>query len=81
MEVGSSNMQTLISKAPRVVEFTHTYEKEKKQIFAPKSTKSVSTLDTIAKETKWEERLLKHQIESPLHKHDEQAPIDVDMEE
>ena len=55
MEVGSSNMQTQISKAPRVFEFTHTYEKGKRRVFAPPYIKSVTTLDTIAKNSEIEE--------------------------
>ena len=48
-------MQTKISKALRVVEFTHTYEKGKRQVFGPKSIKSVLTLDTIAEQSEIEE--------------------------
>ena len=79
MKVGSSNRKTHISKAPRVFEVTHTYEKGKIQFFAPISIKSVSTLDTIAKQREIEEWTLMHEIESPLHQHDEHAPLDVDM--
>ena len=50
MDVGFSSMQNQISKSPRVIEFSHTYEKGKKQVFSPKSIKSVSTLDTIAEQ-------------------------------
>ena len=49
MEVGSSSMPTHFSEAPRVFEFTYTYEKGKRRVFVPKYIKIFLTLDTIIK--------------------------------
>ena len=79
MEVGSSIMQTHISEAHRVFEFTHTYEKGNREVFAPKSIKGVITLDTIAKQSEIEEKPLMHQDETHLHQHSELAPLEVEV--
>ena len=81
MEVGSSSMPNQFLYAPRVVEFTHTYEKGKRQVFSPKSIKSVPILDTIVEQSEMEEKPLMHQDETHLHQHTEPTPLEVEVEE
>ena len=73
MEVGSYSMHTQILKAPRFVEFTHTYEKGNKYIFSPESIKIVSTLDTITDQREIERNYscirLNHHCTNIMNKH------------
>ena len=81
MEVGSSSMKTQISKDPRVFEFTHTYEKGEKHVFATKSITSVLTLGTILEQREMEEQPLMHHDEITLHQHSKPAPLEVELED
>ena len=74
-------MQNQISKAPRVIEFTHIYEKGKRWVFVPNSIKNVLTLDTIVEQSEIEGKPLMHQDETPLHQHSEPTPLEDEVEE
>lgn len=77
MEVGSSSMKTWVSKSPRVFEFTHTNEKGKRHVFAPKYIKIVLLADTITGQSEIEEQPLMHQDEKTLHQNNIPVSLEV----
>ena len=46
MEIRSSRITIHLSDVPRVVGFSHTYERGRREVFVPKSTRIFLTLDT-----------------------------------